>query len=862
MAAEPSPARTLFDQRCIDCHDADSKKGNLDLISLSTDLSDPAIFTRWVKIHDRIEAGEMPPKKKPRPPESEIKPALDWMSAQLTEAETAARGPSGRATFRRLTRAEYEYTLQDLLDLPGMPIREDLPEDGSVGGFNKVSDALDISHVQMAKYAEEARRAVDRATATRPDAPIPYKRRLYAGNEPGFLNGLFGGDSVLLKDKKRDPAYPLVETDKLPGKKVPYYIQTVLEPSKSAVGTFRHTDDSFNPGFQRFSPILPGRYKIRLSVWSFWWDKGRVLPSKRTQVVGIRSNEGPLGFFDAPSLESKEYELETWLETNDMLLFNTSSLQSVLVYAQKGRAAQYQGPGSAIDWLEVEGPLNESWPAPSHKQLFGDLPLVTVEKSKDASAPSLPERPGIFRDRRRDSTYPRSVDEHGKVKGIWTVASKDPAADSRRLLAGFLPKAFRHPVKADVVERYASIVQERIAAGDCFEDAMKMAYEASLCAPEFIFHVENRGRLDDYAIANRLSYFFWDSIPDEELLDAAEKGQLHEKGGGMLRNQVRRMLADPRSDRFINDFLDQWLSLNQIAATTPDKQLYPEFKPYLQECMLGETRAFFRQLVDYNLGIGNLVNSDFAMLNFELGQLYGISDAPDGHEFSRVVLPEGSHRGGLLTQASILKLTANGTNTSPVKRGVWVMDRLLGKRPDPPPPTVAAIDPDLRGATTIREQLDKHRNNATCAACHAKMDPPGFALESFDVIGRWRDRYRTKELGDSVDLKVGEGHYGVSYKLGLPVDCAGQMVDGTPFQDVDGLKQILLKDERQLARNLLRRLTLYATGADVGFSDRPAIERILDTCADVTPTDRSNFGAYRVRNLIEELVASDLFLAK
>jgi hypothetical protein len=859
-AIAASPVKSFFENRCFECHDADTQKGNLDLTTLPADLSDPATFARWLKVHDRIEAGEMPPKKKPRPDPKEVAPVLGWMSDRLIEAEKAKR-VAGRATFRRLTRVEYENTLDDLFSLTGMPIRDDLPEDGSAFGFNKVSEALDISHVQMAKYMEVARRALDRATATRPEPPIPYKRRMYAPGEYGFVTGIQGGDAVLLKNKKRDPAFPLIENDTLPKGKESYYADAVLRPSTSAVGTFRHTDDAFTPGFKRFSPLLPGRYKVRISVWSFWWDKGQVLPSKRVQVAGLRTDEGPLGFFDAPSLESKEYEVETWLEPNDMILFNTSSLQPVQVYAQKGRAGQYQGPGIAVDWLEVEGPINNAWRPASHVTLFGDLPLTKFEKARDSTGPNPPDRDPPQFERRRDSTYPQSIAEHGKVDGIWTVASKDPGADAKRLLASFLPKAFRRPVQQDVVERYAGIVRDRIAAGDCFEDAMKMAYETALCSPEFLFRIEPQGTLDDYSVANRLSYFLWNTMPDEELLALAASGRLkHDQY--LLRTQARRMLADPRSDQFINDFLDQWLALNEIGSTTPDKKLYPEFKPYMQDSMVGETRAFFRQLIDYDLGISNLVDSDFAMLNTEVAQLYGIPGVPEGNEFSRVFLPEGTHRGGILTQASVLKVTANGTVTSPVKRGAWVMDRLLGKRPDPPPPTVSAIDPDLRGTTTIRQQLDKHRSNPSCAACHAKMDPPGFALESFDVIGQWRDRYRSKEIGDDVDLKVGEGHTPVSYKLGMPVDCTGQTVDGASFKDINDFRKLLLQDERQLARNFLRRLTVYATGAEVGFEDRQTIEKILDKCGNVSASERSNFGAYRMRTMIEELVASDLFLHK
>ena len=861
--APPDKALTVFiGAHCLSCHDATTKKGGLDLTALSPDANDPKAFATWVKVHDRVAAGEMPPKSiKNRPNAKEIAAALDPLAAKLVAAERTRNGTAGRATFRRLTRTEYEYTIQDLFGFNGMPLKDELPADGTAAGFNKVGEALDISHVQVAKYLDAARLTLDRAIATRAAAPTAYKRRLYPGDEYPFFVGLTGGDCVLLKDKKRDPAWPLLD-HQLPSDKVHYYIESVLRPSKGAVGVFRHTDDSFNPGFHQFSPLLPGRYKLRLSVWSFWWDKGEVKPSKRTQVVGIRTARGLVGCFDAPSMESKVHEIEVWLEPNDLLLFNTDSLENVHVYNLKGRAKEYQGPGIAVDWLDVEGPIHDTWPPPAHKLLFGNMPLKKLSLNPNAGpVQALPLRTPLLRDRRRNSTYPQGWHDHGKLDGTWAVTSGDPLADAKKLLKPFLTRAFRRPVTDAQVERFTELVRVRITAGDAFEDAMRMAFTAALCSPEFLFRVEKGGRLDDYEIASRLSFFLWCSLPDDELLDLARRGEL-KKGGDTLRNQVRRMLKDPRSDRFVEDFLGQWLSLHDIASTTPDRQLYPDFKPYLQDCMIGETHAFFRQLLDYNLGIANLVDSDFAMLNAELGKLYGIADAPAGHKFSRVYLPPGTHRGGVMTQASVLKVTANGTQTTPVKRGAWVMDRMLGTPPEPPPPGITGIDPDLRGTTTIRQQLAKHRDNVSCASCHKKIDPPGFALESYDVIGRWRDRYRSKEKGDPVKAFVGEGHYGVSYKLALPVDPSGETADGVAFKDIVEFKKLLLRDERQLAKNYLQRLTVYATGREVGFADRKAINAILDKCGNVNKTELTNFGAYRMRSLIEELVVSDLFLAK
>jgi hypothetical protein len=267
--------------------------------------------------------------------------------------------------------------------------------------------------------------------------------------------------------------------------------------------------------------------------------------------------------------------------------------------------------------------------------------------------------------------------------------------------------------------------------------------------------------------------------------------------------------------------------------------------------MTDETQLFFSDLLQRDLPITNLVSSDFAMLNERLATHYGVAGVA-GVQLRAVDLPGASVRGGLLTQASVLKVTANGTTTSPVKRGAWIMARLLGKPPPPPPPSVPAVDPDTRGATTIREQLAKHRSQASCAACHRNIDPAGFALESFDVMGAWRERYRSVGAGEPVP---GVGHNGIKFHfcLGPAVDASGELPDGQPFHDIRELKHLLARDPEPLARNLVQQLAVYGTGAPMRFSDRPVVARILA---------RSRPGGYGVRTLVHELVQSELFQDK
>jgi len=335
------------------------------------------------------------------------------------------------------------------------------------------------------------------------------------------------------------------------------------------------------------------------------------------------------------------------------------------------------------------------------------------------------------------------------------------------------------------------------------------------------------------------------------LRELAARNQLQDST--VLRAQTRRLLDDSKSQRFVQAFLDYWLDLRKLNNTSPDSLLYPEsyLDDFLVESAGDETRAFFTELMRKNLPARNIVSSDFAMLNERLATLYGIPGVP-GAAIRRVALPADSPRGGILTQASVLKVTGNGTTTSPVLRGVWINERILGKPVPPRPNGVPAVETDTRGATTIREQLAKHRSQAACTSCHALIDPAGFALESFDVVGAFRDRYRA--LGDGTkETGFGKGGQPFEFHLALPVDASGTLPDGRSFADVRELKQLLLTDERQIARNLASQLITYSTGAPVRFGDRPSLEQILD---------QAKASEYGVDALIQAIVQSDLFRSK
>ncbi len=896
-ATVPVPSRAFIDQHCVSCHDADTKEGGLDLTALTFDAAPVAAggsegahetfrdpFHTWVRVHDRIAAGEMPPAGEDRPAEADIAAittALDrWLIA--TEAERIA--VAGRALYRRLTAQEYESALRDLLALPDLSIRRQLPADDFRHGYEKLGESLDLSPVHVAEYMDAAEAALRQAVATRAAPPPVYRKRVYPTQITETWNWLARGDAVLLKDKQHDPYLPLPDPERNafngPEREARGKIVDALKlrDYEGTVGVFSGPVDSDWRFPLHFAPVHAGRYRVRLSAWSFLWNQGRVEPAPRTESFmlslwlpepGPRYPQSPartLGMFDAPSIEPRVHDITRWMEADEELLFEVGTLTGFgkgigrWVSQEKGSTSAYIGPGIAIDWLEVEGPLHESWPPESHQRLFADLPIVPFD-AKTGGRP--PHRDPVKQIVGHAFPSNRELTKDDTAPPLVSVATSDPEADATRLLAGFMPRAFRRDVKPTEVESYAALVTARLAAGDCFEDAMIHAYKAVLCSHDFLFvnaprqadgsgddgDFKSHRRLTPEGLATRLSLWLWDSLPDEKLLAAARSGALDEPA--TLAVEMDRMIGDSKFDRFVSRFLEQWLDLRKLDDTQPDRRMYPEYRHILRASMAEESRAFFKELLSRDLPVTNIVASEFAMLNRTLADHYGIPGV-EGCELRRVPLPPHALRGGLITQASVLKVTANGTTTSPVPRGVFFMERFLGATIPPPPGSVKAIDPDTRGATTIREQLAKHSSDTSCAACHRMMDPPGFALESFDVIGGRRDRYRTFGGGDAAGVEFVAG-WKPGYRLGKPVDPSGQLADGRSFADIDGLRGLLLADPDALARSFVKQVLMYATGTDIHYSDRLAIERIVAA---------SREHGHGVRSLLHEIASSRLFRGK
>ena len=870
-AQEPSATVIkLIDQHCAGCHNANTKEGNLDLQTLVKQPVSQNALEIWVKIHDRVQAGEMPPPEQPKIGDSESNSFLIAIGKAIIEAERQMLVDSGRAINRRLNRYEYENSIRDLLSLPYLEIRQSLPEDPISHGFNKSGEALDVSHVQLSRYLRTAENALREAIIRQTGLPKPIRQRFYSWDQLKFTRG--NGPNIR-------KTYPVLG----------YEIQTALNvrpaeksgsfirplpgrhsiPSRrdeEAVVMVSSTYEHVEIQYDQFRAPSSGRYRLKFAGYTVWMsaDYTELTSGRRTEPITVYADSPPrklrrLGHFDFHPKTSVQ-ELEVWLKAGETIRPDASRLV-------RSRPPQFQNPlleedgmpGVAYQWLEVEGPIHEDWPPPGHQLLFGSL--KTTESNSEEYQKFIAEDYPNY-ERGTSSTEPNPLDildgiynAHNRppARGHVSVESTEPIDDAERLLRNFMTQAHRRPVSDNDLQRFLTLIHESLANGHTFTESMLAGYTAVLGSPEFLYHQARPGVLDAHALAERLSFFLWNSPPDETLRSLAVSGLL--LNSDILSQQVDRMLDDPKSRRFVNAFLDYWLDLRNMTASDPDSELYPEYQldDALVESMSEETQLYFQELIRGDLSIRHVVDSDFIIINERLATLYEIEDVL-GAGFRPVELDDSSPRGGLMTQASVLKVTANGTTSSPVTRGAWVMERLLGIHVPPPPPSVQAIESDIRGASTIREQLALHRSHQSCNVCHSQIDPAGFALENFDVMGAWRDQYRTTSEGNGV-LVSGIGHNGFinRYRLGPSVNASGTLPDGQGFKDILDLKQILLTKEHLLARNMVNQLMVFATGAPNRFSDREQLEAIIEN---------SKPRHYGVRTLIREVVKSSLFLNK
>lgn len=732
------------------------------------------------RIVEVIETGEMPPPGYERPAEADSRVFVEQLIDRIASA-----APPRPMALRRMNRREYENTIHDLLGID-VPLLDLLPEDGSVQGFDNVAAGLSISSVLMERYLEAANVAFD--AVIRRIRPLPAEVR-----------------RVELMDVKDN-------------------IESVKQKKGGTIEVGR-SFVKFTPGWPpaRIDPVHPiedGVYRFRVAVWPH--D-----PSERTLAVAIYVGSlfGPetrkfMGIYDVTGTPEnpRVIEFTTHIQEGHAIHIVPRIWPEYVTWRDKHEPR----PGIGILWAETSGPLDQSFPSEAQKRLFGDVESITMEE----------DQPIYMRHRKGVKTH--------------LVKSSEPWEDAERIIRDFIPRAFRRPVSEVELQPFLGLTLAKRESGRTFEQAVRAGVTAILCAPQFLFLNDSAAVdsavVDDYTLASRLSYFLWSSMPDARLMMLAAQGELGDPS--VRRAEVERMLADKKSQAFVENFTGQWLDLRDIEFTTPDGKLYPEFDPLLQEAMLGETRKFFTHMLHEDLSVLNFIDSDWTFLNERLARHYGIADVRGQEVFRKVTLPADCVRGGVLTQASVLKVTANGTTTSPVIRGAWVLDSLLGRPAPPPPPGVPAVEPDIRGATTIREQLTKHRDIEACASCHRRIDPAGFALEQFDAIGGEREFYRSLGEGEKIPGNK-------NYRKGPDVEPHSRFVDGRPFRDFEEFRALLLEDKVGLARGIAGKLLVYGTGRKMSLVDRPMIDEVIRRAA------KKDYG---LRSMVHAVVESDLFL--
>lgn len=695
--------------------------------------------------------------------------------------ETVTESIRQPIALRRLNRLEYENTVHDLLGVD-VPLADLLPEDGLVQGFDKGADGLSFSSVLMEQYLEAANVAFDAAIRRYPPLPAITRR----------ADIMSIRENIESVEKKRAG---IIEVDESLVKFTAAFPPVWVDPA---------------------CPPEDGTYRCRVAVWPYQ-------PGKRSLSVAIyigslfgNHNLDFVGVFDATGTSKKPRIIEF---TRKM-----SSRDTIHVVPRiwpehvRWRDTHEKPPGIGISWVETFGPLDQEFPSEATKKLFGEGESIHLK----------PERPIWVRDR--------------PGLRFHVVESTQPEQDIERILKDFIPKAFRRPVPQAEMQPFIDLALKQFSGDQTFEQSVRAGITSVLCSPQFL--LLNIGpSVDNYDIASRMSYFFWSTLPDKELLELAVEGKLRDPS--VRRKQAIRMINDPKTDIFVKDFTGQWLDLSEIESTTPDQTLFPEFDPLLQHAMLGETHQFFARVLYDDLSVMNFVDSDWTFLNHRLASHYNLPSVGGNEQFQFTKLPSGSLRGGVLTQASVMKVTANGTATSPVTRGVWVADKLLGRPAPPPPPGVPAVEPDIRGATTIRRQLEKHRSNADCASCHKRIDPAGFALEEFDPIGGHRKRYRV-----AVDRR--KSARDLTYKMGPIVESAYELPDGRVFKNFQQFRDRLVESKSFVTRAIAEKLLIYATGRRIGISQREVVDEIVSKSA------KNDYG---LKSMILAMIESDFFIA-
>lgn len=781
-AAEPSPPnREFFKAHCVACHEGPDAEGQLDFSSLAFDLSSAESERMWINIHDRILEGEMPPPDTEILPKKVTAPVLKGLGEWISQHQDERQKELGRTHGRKLTYRELERSLHSLLGID-IPLLNRLPEETVSAEFSTMPSGQSISHFDLERHLNivdvSLKNAFDRALVPQP----PFRRDLSV-------------EKIVRKDPKRRTREPELRE----GKAVVW---------SGGVIYYGRTPATTSPadGWYRFQMQISG-LKLPKSggVWTTVYT-GRCVSSAPilNWVTAFEVTEKP-----------RVVEFDAWVPVNDMLEIRPGDITLKRARFTGGQIGAGEGewqdvPGIAIDWIKMERINRGPNDAEVGRRLFGKyLPVLKA------------------------LSEPPSKDQKNAAK---KPTPPKPLTNSQldEMMVHFASRAFRRPTTKAEIASYCKKVHSDYQKDKDAVAALRTGYRAILCSPRFLYFTEPPGPLDSYAVASRLSYMLTGGPPDDELMALADEDSLQDPE--VIRKQVKRLLAGPNGRRFVEDFSDEWLELKEIEFTEPDRKLVPDFDKIVQHSMLEETRLFLEAMLRENQSVSNLVSSQETFLNSRLARYYGIPNV-EGDAMQRVTLPENSNRSGLITQGAVLKVTANGSETSPVIRGVWMAERILGYHIPPPPANIPAIEPDIRGATTIRELLEKHRSDPGCIRCHLKIDPPGFALENFDPGGKWRETYRTAS----------------SKKKGLPIDPSSVLPDGRKFANLTEFQELVAAKPEVLARNLAEKLIAYGTGAPVSFADRDELEQIVQKAGEED---------YGFQSVIEAVITSPLFLQK
>ena len=826
----------FLETHCVLCHNAQLKTAGLVLDSYRAGEAAAADSDVWQRVKRMLGGGKMPPADRPRPPRQDIADVLDWIAANTPEETIQIQPDPGRVTARRLNRAEYNNTVRDLLGIDFRPA-DDFPVDDSGYGFDNIGDVLSISPVLMEKYMAAADKISGRAimtdravkpTMVRYSAPRSAGERRQIGSAarlPYSPEGRLAVRHVFAATGEYELQLRFVDRRRVPPRRpewthrVPEIIEKVSalgeeiidrETAQEELGILRQDASRF---MRRFDGRRQGR--------TYVVEREKLLAGLGEYEIWLQENPEPPAPPPPPALEVvfnlDGERLITYLATDDDEYKRPKPIRVRVEAGERELHGEILSPEgerwnpNALDWAEYRGPTT----LPAKRMVFVDY--LELKGPYNAEPAALPE------------SHRRAM--------VCSLAGNDfDAKCAERIVARLLRLAFRRPVSSNEVSGYASFAEEAVHAGESFERGIQVALKAILISPHFLFRIERdphpagpglSHQIGDFELASRLSYCLWSSMPDEELAAAAERGALRSTQG--REEQVRRMIRDEKFNALIENFAGQWLELRNISLAKPDPETFPEFDEDLREAMVGETELFFANIVREDRSVLEFLKADYTFVNERLAKHYGI-DGVSGPEFRKVALADGQ-RGGVLTQASVLTVSSYPTRTSPVLRGLWILDNLLGDRPPDPPADVPELDEQAAGKTaSLRQELEKHRADPSCAVCHDGMDPLGFGLENYNAIGAWR---------------TADGNF--------PIDASGELPGGIRFNGPAELKAVLYDRGDQFARNLAKKMLTYALGRGLERYDESVVEKIRSGMAE---------DGYRFSSLLLGIVESMPFLMR